>query len=371
MKIQQGYLTEKSGSWLGHYSKWCLDPATGIKRRRQKAAVLGLVSTMTRTKAREELRKVIVKELGMSGDGRMTVSGFIEQRWKPLREGTWRPSTKATNEEIFRVITERFGNEAVEDIDNVALQTWLNSIAKTRSGSAVKHIRIFLRSIFAEATEQSYIDKNPARLLKVPKLRTVKRPFLQLAEVKALLTAAKWYPRERALLRLILTTALRPSELFALKWENIDFAKKTMTLTATVYRGKLRAYTKTTEADESVKLLVPEQAIQALAEWHASKDDRKESDFIFPTASGTFWLKENYQRRVLSPLAKTAGIKHVNFQTLRRTTATHAAGLGTLKSVQAILRHKKAETTANNYMQVIDADVKDTGDNLAGVILQQ
>ena len=26
MKIQQGYLTEESGAWIGHYSKWVLDP---------------------------------------------------------------------------------------------------------------------------------------------------------------------------------------------------------------------------------------------------------------------------------------------------------------------------------------------------------
>ena len=33
-----------------------------------------------------------------------------------------------------------------------------------RRGSAVKHLRIFLRLIMAEATEQDYVRRNPARV---------------------------------------------------------------------------------------------------------------------------------------------------------------------------------------------------------------
>jgi hypothetical protein len=34
MKRQDGYLTRKSGSWLGHYSKWITDSSTGQRMRR-------------------------------------------------------------------------------------------------------------------------------------------------------------------------------------------------------------------------------------------------------------------------------------------------------------------------------------------------
>jgi integrase len=385
MKIQQGYVTEKSGAWLGHYSKWVVNPATGIKRRKQLAEKLGPVSGMTRTKAKEALRKLIVKELGLTGDSRITVSGFVQSRWKPLREGDWRESTKATNEELIKIVTDRFGNEALEDIDNVAMQTWLNSIAKTRSGSAVRHCRIFLRSIFAEAVEQNYIDKSPARLLKVPKkLRAVQRPYLTLAEVKALIKASMPFAgindspgirtRDTCLLRLALMTALRPGELFALKWKCIDLAKGTLSIYETVYRGKLRPYGKTTEEGTVERLVIPEEAIEALREQLALAQDSgkgEQDDFVFPSESGTFWWKENYQRRVLTPLGKAAGIPRINFQILRRTTATHMQHLGSLKDIQTVLRHKKAETTANNYVQAISSTVREASEKWAGLMSQQ
>lgn len=374
MKIQQGYLTEKSGSWLGHYALWVLDAATGIKKRRQKAEVLGDVASMTKTKAREALRKLIVKRLGVTEDSRVTLKWFLEQRWKPLREGTWRASTKATNEEIFKVITDRLGSEALEDVDSVMLQTWLNSIAKTRSGSAVKHIRIFLRSIFSEAVEQGYLEKNCGRLLKVPKLKTVKHPFLTMEQIAALLKASMPFgvrTRETCFLQLALGTALRPSEIFALRWGCVDLSKNTMTIRETVYRGKVRPFGKTTQEGELEVLGIPEIAAQALTELHANAQRNGPDDFVFPTGVGTFWLKENYLRRVLEPIAKRAGIPHLNYQMLRRTTATWAGQHGDLKSVQAIMRHKKAQVTADIYMQTLDAPVRDTSEKLAGAMFSK
>jgi hypothetical protein len=81
----------------------------------------------------------------------------------------------------------------------------------------------------------------------VPKLRPINRAYLTMPEIKKLQEAAYWYPREHALLELMLVTALRPSELFALRWKCFDFDARVLTIKETVYRGKLRPYTKTTE----------------------------------------------------------------------------------------------------------------------------
>jgi len=80
------------------------------------------------------------------------------------------------------------------------MQRWLAELAKKKSGLLVRHCRIFLRTICLEDTEQDYIRKNPARLLKVPRTTPVHRPYLEVEQVTALLKAAKWHPRERTLL---------------------------------------------------------------------------------------------------------------------------------------------------------------------------
>jgi hypothetical protein len=33
MKAQEGYLTQESGKWLGHFSRWVINYKTGEKKR--------------------------------------------------------------------------------------------------------------------------------------------------------------------------------------------------------------------------------------------------------------------------------------------------------------------------------------------------
>jgi integrase len=56
----------------------------------------------------------------------------------------------------------------------------------------------------------------------------------------------------------------------------------------------------------------------------------------------------NYLNRVLNPLAEKLGIPKLNFQILRRTMATRAQKMGSVKDILAHLLHAKADTTATN-----------------------
>jgi hypothetical protein len=63
---------------------------------------------------------------------------------------------------------------------------------------------------------------------------------------------------------------------------------------------------------------------------------------------------------VLKPLAIKLGLAKLTFQVLRRTMATLAQTKGSIKDVQGILGHSKADTTVNVYMQSIEDSVKQT-----------
>ena len=175
MRYQRGWVTKESGSWMGHFNRRFTEAATGKIIRQQPSFVIGRVADMTEAQARRQCRERVEIECGLLPDQRSTVSWFITHRWIPLREGTWRKSTRQTNLELLKLITDRFGLTALADMDLVEMQSWVNDLARKRSGSAVKHIRIFLKSIFAEAAEQDFIRKNSARLLRLPKLRPVRR----------------------------------------------------------------------------------------------------------------------------------------------------------------------------------------------------
>jgi hypothetical protein len=143
-KLQLGTVTKKSGKWLGHYSLWSKD-ATGQKNRVQRGFVIGIVERTTLTNARRTLRQRIEQETGLRvGSHRITLAWFIEHRWKPLREGTWRRGTRETNEWILsHIIKADFGDDTLSRVDTVQLQRWLNELATKYSRSLVKHVHHF------------------------------------------------------------------------------------------------------------------------------------------------------------------------------------------------------------------------------------
>jgi integrase len=153
-------------------------------------------------------------------------------------------------------------------------------------------------------------------------------------------------------------------ELFALRRRSFD--GNTLTLTETIYRGKLRGYGKTKGSLTTVNL--PPELAQQIKAWLDQLEDKKPDAFMFPNADGGFILKDNYLHRVLYPLQERTdekgqqsgleGIKKLNFQILRRTFATLAQHHGTVKDVQRQMRHSKPNVAAEVYMQAIPESVQ-------------
>ena len=136
-------------------------------------------------------------------------------------------------------------------------------------------------------------------------------------------------------------------------WRSFDGSK--LTISETVYRGKIRPFGKTEKSLEDV--LLPKGMVDDLWLWKQECPDSSSDAFIFPNTDGGFMDTGNYRNRILIPLAEKLGLPKLNFQVLRRTMATLAQGKGSVKDIQAHLRHSKADTTANEYMQELPESV--------------
>jgi integrase len=66
----------------------------------------------------------------------------------------------------------------------------------------------------------------------------------------------------------------------------------------------------------------------------------------------------NYRSRVLNPMAEKLGIPKLNFQIIRRTITTRAQRMGSIKDIQAHLRHTRSDTSANEYVQELPESVQ-------------
>jgi integrase len=321
---------------------------------------------MKRSEAREALEREITKQAGQANangsrvmnDGSVTFGWFVRNRFLPLKEANWKEETaKVKRRLIQKHLVDPFDQIPLEKLEKFTLQVHLNGLAKTNCRDTVLQMRAYLRDIFAEAVEQDFLVKDPARKVAVPgQLRESDKTTLTWDQLRSALARLEF--RDRVLITLEMTNALRPEELFALRWSCFDHSESTMQLKETVYKGKLRPWGKT---KKSLCIIpVPEELSNDLWLWQQECPDPSPEAFIFAEEDGGFLDPGNYLRRVLKKLAVELKLPKLTFQVIRRTIATLGQTKGTVKSVQGVLRHSRAKTTTDVYMQEMAEGVRAT-----------
>ena len=361
---QRGWVVLRGRKWYGYYRRTVLDPITNEQKVDVIPIVLGPKSELTKFQARERLEQEVTKQTGMDSgsrvmnDGSVTFGWFVRNRFFPLKEANWKPETAKVKKLIIQKdLVETFDGIPLENFERFTLQLHLNQLAKTRSKDRVLQIKSYVRDIFAEAVEQDFLTKDPARKVTVPsQLRDTDRTTLTWEQLRdALLQLAL---RDRVLLELDMTNALRPSELFALRWKCFNYAESKMQVLETAYNGAIKPWGKTRKSLGRVHL--PKELAEDLWLWKQECPDSSPDAFIFPDAKGGFMDTGNYRKRVLHKLARDLGLPKLTFQVIRRTIATLAQKKGTVKDVQGLLRHSRAATTTDVYMQEIPESVQAT-----------
>jgi integrase len=379
---QKGWVRLRGKKWYGYFRRIEIDPSTSEPKPAAAQVILGFKSEMSKSQAREKLEGEIAK-LGkqpLNGDksmvnGAVTFGWFVLHRYLPLKEADWRDETAKVKKHIIQAdLVDEFGDVRLENFDKFTLQTHLNKLAKTRSRDRVLQIRAYIKAIFAEAVDQDFLPKDPARKVKTPaNLRETDKTVLSWEQLAAAL--AKLGLRDRILLKLDMTNALRPSELFAFRWKCHRVEAVSLTIVETIYKGKIRSYGKTkgslTEVpiakDLSDDLVAWRQVSQEQYDKKKKKHGLPPSDeeaFLFPNRDGSFMDPSNYRKRVLHRVATELGLPKLTFQVIRRTIATLAQKKGTVKDVQGIMRHSRVATTTDVYMQELPEGVRATVDSI-------
>ncbi len=235
---------------------------------------------------------------------------------------------------------------------------------------------------FAEAVEQDFLLKDPARTVKTPsELKETDKTTLTWDQLRAALSMLPL--RDWILLKLDMSNALRPGELFGLRWSCFDPKLCLIEIKETAYKGKIRPWGKT--KGSLTKIPIAQQLAEELQAWreqcreeqqHKKRWDGPTADapeaFIFPGRHGGFIDSSNYRKRVLHKVAKELGLPKLTFQVIRRTIATLAKDKGHVKDIQGMMRHSRLATTTEVYMQSLEDGVRTTvnsiHDELSGTL---
>jgi integrase len=255
-----GGVKKQRGRWIGMY--W-LDGA-------RKSRALGFVKEMSKTEARDEIRRLADEERAKRETDRVWKFGeFVKQIYFPFYSRKWKPSTRGTSMDriSFHLVSE-LGERELPSFRRDELQDLLDRKATGGlSFSVVDHLRWDMKAIFAMAVAEGKLDRNPALLLFTPKeAAKPERRVMTIKEVQICFSVLAL--RERVIAKLAIVAGMRPGEIFGLTWGHM--AETYAEIRQRVYRGLID----TPKTDHSVrKAALAEGVLDDLEHWRGASVD--------------------------------------------------------------------------------------------------
>jgi integrase len=358
----------KTKVWTGF---WFVT-ADGVRKQRSK--VLGRKADLTKGQARAALRAIITAPPTAPptpvADKSAAPQTFAEatDHYIQLKQTDWGKKMRGTMKSLFAtLINPTLGHRKLTEILPSDCKALFNSIASAgKSKSTIDKCVTHVRAVFDFQIEDGHLLSNPAksRQVSVPKsLRKIDERFLSLDDCQKLFAVAEGY--DLMLLKVMLGTALRPSEAFALRVEDIERGRLRID-EAAVPNQPLGA-TKTEDSNGHVPISTELEA--ELREY--AKRYKGPKAFLFPNEVGMPMNRENYLHRVLKRLGVEAGLGDINFQMFRRTVATNLQDHGPVASAQGLLRHSSSVTTLRNYQKQIPDGVRQAANSWDAALRQK
>lgn len=220
------------------------------------------------------------------------------------------------------------------------------------SRASIKKRIATLGALLATAVEDGELRYNPAREVRIGAAGRdpVKKCAMTRNQLAAVLAAA---PNEwRLFLAFLAHTGLRISEAVGLRWFDVDFGRRLISVTSQVRKGKR----KSPKSEHGVRQIpLSEEMARSLWKARSASNYRADTDPVFPATNGSPLRPPNIHDRVIKPAAKKAGVPWVSAHTFRHTCASLLfEGGKNPKQVQEWLGHHASGYTMDTYVHLLD-----------------
>lgn len=323
-----------------------------------RAAVAGLIAEVNWSNIRADSITMTVAQL----------ANHFEQR-ELARGNSWRSySTKRVYSVYLRHwIVPNWGNYQLRHVRTVEVESWLQRLPVAKSTCA--KIRNVMSVLFNHACRYEFFDRNPIRLVRQSAKRKAAPNVLTPDEIRSLIDVLD--TREKALVLLAASTGLRQSDMFGLKWRDIDFGLKAINVTRSIVYGVVGSC-----KTESSQKPIPAHPLllEALATWRQQQPYRQPDDWVFASkrrrGRKPIW-GQAILRKFIRPKAQALGIqKRFGWHTFRHTYSTLLGSVGTeFKVMQELLRHSSLRSTLDVYTQALTASKQAAQDAVMSLVL--
>jgi len=349
-----------------------INPATGKQRQ----------ITRRGFKTKKEARAAITQieyELGLGTyvhEANITFADFAREWFKSYKH-TIKPSTASNRERKMNYLISVFGKAKIKDITKRNYQLFINNLHEQGyKKSSINEMHITCRLICKKAVERKIIKENPTDNVVFPKKKITvedleseeeKVKYMEKEELAVYLQTALEHGLESdyEINTLQAYTGMRSGEIAALKWTDIDFEKRTIRITKTLFSEgnhkkyelltpKTKSSIRTIEIDPFVLDMLQEYRKKQNIFKMKYRNEYHDEDFVFAR------MKEykGYPRTVVSfgfrmkRLLRLSGIqKDLTPHSLRHTHTSLLAEAGvSLPEIQERLGHRDDKITTSVYL---------------------
>ena len=254
-------------------------------------------------------------------------------------------TTQEREKRIIKILKQKFGKDTLlPDITPSVVAKYRDQRLSMVSAYSVRLELALLSHLFVKANKEWELPvENPVKAIERPKVPKGRIIFLKEDEAVRLLKECK-VSRNKMLypyVLILLHTAMRPSEAAGLRWNQIDFNRRSLTLFITKNEPRTVPLTKT--------------VVTVLEEL---KKSNPENELVFLKGEGKSEHSKNIPSSRFRPsfdsARERAGLPSVHMHDLRHTAASHMLMAGTdIRTLAAILGHSTLQMVLR-YTHLLD-----------------
>jgi integrase len=384
VRYQAGYLgcvTRKNGTSRWEFL-WRENGPSGKRTRRTamigtleqypteelaRAAVTGLRVSINEDRNRQRAQSILVADL---------VDHYIRTELSETAEWHSHATKIVYSEYLRRWIKPRWATINVRVVRSVAVENWLRRLRRKdgdplADGTKAK-IRNLMSVLFNHAIRYEWLAQgaNPIALVRQSARGQRIPAVLEPSEIHNLLSELA--SPFRLMVLLDATTGLRRSELFALRWSDIDFSNLTIDISRNIYQrviGKCKT--------EASRKPVPLAAYVAanLWSWKEESHYSQLDDWVFasPHSNGQYpYWPDILLAKIIRPAAERGIKKRIGWHTFRHTYSTLLVANGeNVKVAQELMRHANSRCTLDIYSQAQITAKRDAQQRIVQMIVPQ
>lgn len=293
---------------------------------------------------------------------RLTVKDAVEQ-WLARGVHDWSTNTQGA----YRLRAENYvyptlGDLKAEALTRPRVQHWVDGLAaKGYAPATVDAAATLLKSALKELCALGALASNPAQGVRLPAIKPTPKPTWTPEETQRVADHLADDPFWLAVVRVALMTGMRPGELCALQWSDVDAAAGAVRVRRTLTRDARghEVLGTTTKGKRERAVALPPLAAAALASWRTAQKARRlaardwrDLGFIFDRGNGD-WLPTASLRAGLAEIERACGVRLLPPHGLRHTNATQGLENGEHPAiVKERLGHRSIATTIDTYSHV-------------------